>query len=512
MIVQQGQINTTALGVPDLYIQIVPPQTQYLNGVATNIGGGVGTAAWGPVNSPVTVGSIADYQVIFGPVQNRKYDLGTLIAVAALQGGSNFRCVRVTDGTDQAAQVVVQSNCATFASIWTGSFGSNITVTISAGSQVGTFKAVVAAPGLLPEVFDNIGLALSGNPLWVAIVSAINNGNSAIRGRSRIIVATAGAGTAAPVSATYPLTGGSDGATGVTGVTLLGQDTSPRKGMYALRNTGASVAALADCDDSTTLSTQIAYGRSEGTYMIATGPAGDSIANAISVKASAGIDDPWMKLCFGDWVYWLDNYNGGLQRKVSPQGFFLGQLINLSPQNSTLNKPMQAIAGTEKSAANQVYSYAELQQLGAAGFDVITNPIPRGKVFGARFGHNTSSSAVVHGDNYTRLTNYIAATLNSGMGYVVGEVQTGDLRQEARDTLGSYFDTLQTQKVISTPDNSIAYNVKLDGTNNSDSRAASGYMQADIKVRYGPIVEYFLVNVEGGQSVTIQRVSTQLAA
>lgn len=49
-VTQLGQINTTALVVPDLYVQIVPPQTQYLNGVPTNILGIVGTASWGPTN------------------------------------------------------------------------------------------------------------------------------------------------------------------------------------------------------------------------------------------------------------------------------------------------------------------------------------------------------------------------------------------------------------------------------------------------------------------------------
>jgi hypothetical protein len=32
----QGNINTTALIVPDLYVQIVAPQTLLLNGVPTN--------------------------------------------------------------------------------------------------------------------------------------------------------------------------------------------------------------------------------------------------------------------------------------------------------------------------------------------------------------------------------------------------------------------------------------------------------------------------------------------
>ena len=58
-IVQQGAINTTALVVPDLYVQIVPPQTLLLNGVPTDILGIVGSASWGPVGQPVTIGTMA---------------------------------------------------------------------------------------------------------------------------------------------------------------------------------------------------------------------------------------------------------------------------------------------------------------------------------------------------------------------------------------------------------------------------------------------------------------------
>src|SRR6184192_3664747 len=100
---QQGAINTTALIVPDLYVQIVPPSVSLLNGVPTNILGIVGTAQWGPVNSASIVGSAADYARIHGAVQNRKYDMGTAVSLAVLQGAANMRCVRVTDGTDVAA-------------------------------------------------------------------------------------------------------------------------------------------------------------------------------------------------------------------------------------------------------------------------------------------------------------------------------------------------------------------------------------------------------------------------
>ena len=501
---QLGQINTTALQVPDLYVQIVPPQAQYLNGVATNILGIVGTAAWGPVNSPTTVGTPAQYAALFGQVQNRKYDAGTAVSVAAQQGAANFRVVRVTDGTDVAASATVGTNGVTFASKYTGSFGNNITVTLSAGSQANTWKAVVAATGLQPEVFDNIGSGLTGNALWVAIAAAINNGTNSLRGASNIIVASAGAGTAAPAAATTPLVGGTDGATTITPSVMLGVDTVPRTGMYALRSTGASIAMLADMDNSTSWSTQFAFGLSEGIYMIATGPSGDSIANAVMTKATAGIDSYAVKLMFGDWIYWLDTYNG-VTRLVSPQAFEAGTLANLSPEQSSLNKQMQAIVGTQKSAANQVYSSADLQQLAAAGIDVITNPVPGGAYFGARIGHNSSSNPVANGDNYTRMTNYLAYTINAGMGMFVGQLQSASERARAAATLDAFLSNLEQQGMIGDPNGGPAFSVVLDASNNPGSQVALGYQVADVKVKYLGVVEKFIVNLEGGVSVQVAK-------
>ena len=509
-VTQLGAINTTALVVPDIYVQIVPPQTQFLNGVPTNVLGIVGTAPWGPVNSPVVIGNLAQLGAIFGPMVARKYDLSTQVATAVQQGANNFRAVRVSDGTDVAASIVVLTTCLTLTSKYTGTFGNNITVTISPGSQATTQKAVVAAPGLVPEAFDNIGAGLAANALWVAIAAAINNGTSAIRGPSAIAVATAGAGVTAPSSATYALTGGTDGATTITGSVLVGVDTVPRKGMYALRNTGASVALLADDDDSTTWSAQVAFGLSEGMYMVLTGPSGDSISAASAAKATAGIDSYAAKLLFGDWVYWLDTYNSVL-RLVSPQGFVAGLLSNLSPQNSSLNKQLQGVVGTQKSYANQQYSAAELQLLGIAGIDIITNPVPGGSYFGARFGHNSSSNPVANGDNYTRMTNYIAYTLNAGMGKFVGQLQSSSVRAQARDTLASFCANLQQQGLIGDPSGGAAYSVQIDPNNNPASRVALGYMQADVKVKYLAVIEKFLINVEGGTSVQIARSQPQLA-
>src|SRR5579862_8965357 len=125
-IVQQGSINTTALIVPDLYVQIVPPQNLVLNGVPTNVIGVVGTASWGPVGHPVIVATMADYAQSFGPIVPRKYDMGTQVATAVQQGAQNFRCVRVTDGSDAAAQAMVPATSVTFTALYTGSLGNEV--------------------------------------------------------------------------------------------------------------------------------------------------------------------------------------------------------------------------------------------------------------------------------------------------------------------------------------------------------------------------------------------------
>jgi hypothetical protein len=178
---------------------------------------------------------------------------------------------------------------------------------------------------------------------------------------------------------------------------------------------------------------------------------------------------------------------------------------------------MQGIVGTQKSISNQQYATADLQSLGIAGIDVIANPVPGGAYFGARFGHNSSSNPLTNGDNYTRMTNYIAGTLNAGMGKFVGLPQAanaigvaGTPSANAQATLGTFFDNLQGQGLIGAIGGPIAYSVQIDVNNNPQSRVALGYLQADVAVQYQSIIEKFLINTAGGTSVQIQRVGVSL--
>jgi phage tail sheath protein FI len=242
--------------------------------------------------------------------------------------------------------------------------------------------------------------------------------------------------------------------------------------------------------------------------MILAGPAGDNIANATSIKGAAGLDVYSAKLMFGDWLWWNDQVNATI-RLVSPQGFAAGRLANLSPEQSSLNKPLYGVVGSQRSGVpgsgqSNSYSSAELSVLLLAGVDVIANPQPAGRFWGVRGGHNSSSNAAVNGDNYTRLTNYIAATLAAGMGQYVGQVINAALFRKIRATQMSFLQAMLGQGLLGSTDGSLPFAVVCDTSNNPQSRTALGYVQSDAQVQYQAINERFIVNMQGGQTVQVQ--------
>lgn len=507
-IYQLGSINTTSLQAPQVAVQIVPPKTRYINGVPTDIYGLVGVASWGPKNSPTLVGSPTDGQRLFGVQQVRKYDLASAIAIAFQVGAFNMRVVRVTDGTDVAASASLMDTAATpaigatLSGFYTGTVGNTLTAAITPGAKASTYKLTITLPGYIPEVFDNIGG--SGATFWTNLVSAVNNGQSGVRGPSTIAVATVGAGVAAPnVATVYTLAGGTDGATTITDTTLLGTDGNTRTGMYALRSSGASVVNLVDVTDSTTWSAQNAFGLAEGAYIVAQGPAGASYTTVSTSLNTAGVDSYAMKVLVGDWNYWLDSVNGQT-RLMAPATFMAAKISAQAPHYSSLNKPISGIVGTQRTAQNYPYSLAEVGAIVQARLDLITNPCPGGNYYGGMTGRNASSNSAVNGDNYTRMTNYLAFTLAASFGWVIGQLQTTDLRRTAKASMDAFLTNLEQQGMIGDANGGPSFTVQLDASNNPDSRVALGYMQADVSVKYLSVIFDFIVNLEGGQSVVIQ--------
>jgi hypothetical protein len=387
--------------------------------------------------------------------------------------------------------------------LYTGSLANAALVTIGPGTAAGSTKLVLGLPNMQPEVFDN--LIGAGNVLWTAMANAVNNGMSAMRGPSKRFVATAGAGAAAgPVANTnVALTGGSDGASGVTTVTLVGQDVVPRKGLYALRSQGCATINPVDAHDNTQWTAMLAFGLQEGAFVGSATSPGDTIANAATELSTAGVDGYGVKVLFGDWIYWFDQVNG-VTRLLSPASFWAGMRSATTPQNSTLNKPMLGIIGTQKSYTGTSYSNAELQALLSARLDVIANPCPGGSFFGIQGGINAASNPAVNGENYTMMTNFLAGSIASWAGSVVGQLQSPGQRRRAKATMDNFFANLWTAfKMIGNAQGTVPWQVVINDTTTPPDLAAQGYEIAAVKVQYLAVIRWFIVNLEGGQTVTI---------
>lgn len=489
-IYQAGQVQTTGQIVPNLFVTIQQPSQVALNGVSTQRVGIVGTASWGEVNTPVTVSGISGYRTAFGEKQSGSTDMGVAVSICQLQGTNDFRCVRVTDGTDTAATGTLSG--VTFTAACTGTSGNALTVALS---QVGT-----SSNWQLVTSHAVLGSRSYTGASWAALQSAVSADGSAV------VAVTLPTTTPVLAAGTVTLSGGTDGGA-PTAAQFVGSDGSDaRTGMYALRNQGCAIGFIHGLTDVTLASTIGTFAEGEGVYMIATGPSGDTIANAISMSASAGYESYGLKMMHGDWLYYTDDTLGTVL--VSPQSFVAGELSVLAPNESSLNKQISGIVGSQKAGlvstgSSKTYSSAELTELFEAGIDAVCNPAPGGSYWAVRGGYNASQNDLESDDSYTRLTNYIAESLADGMGAYIGEPINSTLFGDVRASILGLLSDMRGSGYLDNTGTTVPYTVVCDTSNNPQSRTALGYLQADVQVQYMGIAKFFYINLQGGAGVTV---------
>ncbi len=506
-VIQAGQTLSIA---PGLTVVIFPPSNVYINGLATDGLGSVGVGSWGPVNMPVIgLGNPAQVQAMYGPITNRVHDIATAADVYAQNFVQSMTFVRVTDGTDVAAQIQLMDTATTPAlgakltGKYTGVVGNTFTAAVTAGTAASTYKLTLTRSGFVPEVWDNI--PGTGATFWTNLVSAVNNGIPGSAGPSQNFVATIGTSTSAPnTTAVYAASGGTDGASGVTDTSLLGTDGLTRTGMYALRKTGVQVGNLIDCTTSTTWLAQASFGLSEGIYFKGSAPQGASLTTAAASLSTAGVDAYSFALSAGDFCWYLDTVNG-INRSLSPATYLAAIQAATSPEQSILNKPIYGLIGTDRSLSNNTYAQSEKELAVQSRLDYIANPSPGGNYFSAQTALNSSSNSGTNGDNYTRMTNYIAFTINAAMGYVIGQLQSPAQRRNVRNTLNAFFNNMwkAEPQMIGDVNNPTQqpWSVILDSSNNTTASVALGNEIAAVKVTYLSVIRRFIVNYSGGQGV-----------
>ncbi|WP_024516849.1 hypothetical protein [Bradyrhizobium sp. Tv2a-2] len=352
---------------------------------------------------------------------------------------------------------------------------------------------------------------------WNNVASVINSGN-AFHGPSQFVIATANVSTVPPTLSTQTtLSGGTDGASNVTDATLMGQDITPRKGMFALRNAGVDCFTLCDLSTVADYAAIASFALSETCYAIFASPSGDTIANCLATITNAGVDTPWFKYILGDWPTFYDSFNG-VSRLINPSAFGIGIFGNLSPQLGSLNKPLQGISATQRSTLGQTYSDTELSQINTGRIDVILPPSssPGGYYFSFASGRNASSNTAANSDIYPRLTNFlIRAAQSKAAGSFVGQLQSIQPNDQTRAKAKALFDGFSAQ--LASPQVGLgingqgmidAWSVQCDLLNNPAPLQALGYLFLYWQVRYLNEVRYFVVKFAGGGNVTITPQST----
>ena len=84
-------------------------------------------------------------------------------------------------------------------------------------------------------------------------------------------------------------------------------------------------------------------------------------------------------------------------------------------------------SGTERNDpvnGNIPYTSSEVAMLEATGIGLITNPIPRGTMFGIRHGQTSSANPVTQPAEYWRMTMYLARSAAGFLGQFVDEEQS----------------------------------------------------------------------------------------
>ncbi|WP_222548394.1 phage tail protein [Asaia lannensis] len=490
-LIQNGALNTAALPVPDLYIQIAQPETLLVSSVSSGLLGIVGTASWGPKDVPTVIGSLAQCREVFAGKRATPNNLNIAVDVALHQGASQFCLVRVTDGADTAAQGSLGN--AHFTARYTGSAGNGLTLTLTRQNyREGMYVLTVS--------HEELGVTAYTGTDWSSLQDALNSDTRAL-----VRVDLSG-DSAITDTGSVRLGGGSDGADPRPERFIGSADV--RTGLYALTSQGCAVATLAGLGDTTVMAAMLAFGRDEGVYMIAAGPKGESPAQAVQVKNALGLWSHALKYMHGDWLWWNDDALG--LQLVSPALFAAGKLAALSPEQSGLNKPLSGIVGSQKNGLEATrfgYTLAELGLLIENGIDVICNPSPGGQYWSIRAGHNTAQNASVQSDAYTRLTNYLARALQGTMGQYVGSVINDTLFGNIRASLLGFLSGLLSQGILGVTGGRLPYAVVCDTTNNPTDRIATGYVQADVQVQYQGINEKFIINLQGGASVSVSTAS-----
>jgi phage tail sheath protein FI len=141
----------SALTYPGVYVEELPSGVHTITGVATSIAAFVGRAARGPIDEPVKVTSVADFERTFGPL-SMDYGMGFAVRDFFLNGGSTAVIVRAFKPKDKAVSdsAKFSANDLPLRAAYPGAWGNDLRA-----------RVTVTDPAKLTDIAKSLNVAAS---------------------------------------------------------------------------------------------------------------------------------------------------------------------------------------------------------------------------------------------------------------------------------------------------------------------------------------------------------------
>jgi phage tail sheath protein FI len=509
---------------PGVYIEEIPSGVRSITGVATSIAAFVGQAARGPVNTPVTITSYADFERIFGGLWINSR-LGYAIQNFYQNGGSTSIIVRIVHAADAAqATIALPGGPPTLLAASAGAWGNALHAVVD--SQVSA--AVATQFGLatsdlfnlsvrdfntgVTEVYRN--LTVKNSPRRIDKVLPIE---------STLVVST-GALTSVPTANNPPAAGKTiwtDSSANTAATTGSGQDGSPlvendyvgpgldaaKQGLYALRNTDLfnilcippySGAGFVDVDAD--LVGKAATFCEERRAMLLVDPPSSwtTVAQALAGIGSLGTNSANAAVFFPR-IMEADPLHNNVQDTYVPCGAVAGIFARTDAQRGVWKAPA-GIDATLTGVSQLSLNMTDLEngELNPVGINCLRTFAAAGRV--------VWGSRTLQGDDrlasqwkyipIRRLTLFIEESLYRGTQWVVFEPNDAPLWAQIRLNVGAFMQTLFRQGAFQGTSAQQAYFVKCDSETTTPTDQNNGIV--NILVGFAPLkpAEFVIIQIQ----------------
>lgn len=427
-----------------------------VQGVSMSTIGLVGTFCKGPVNTPITIGSLDKLVEVFGGY--KKELTGYKSALAAFsQGANDFKVVRVGSATIKEASVKLKSaadaDVVDVKALTPGTWGNDIKVSVVAGTANGTFKLIVIFFSKTEE-FDNLTLDNLATVQSKYVSVSKLDGAAAIPKNIAAVSLTAGDDGAVTADTDYVGAVAADG---------------KRSGLKVLETVKANIIIAAQQTSSTirnALITHCANMTPGYGLRIAVLNPDKGMTTEAATALTAALDNmrgilsyPWNELADIPGEY------------IAPDGFYAGRLAALNSNQSPSNKLINGIVSQERT-----FTDADIKALTLARISPIT--LEEGRGFRIRNGVTLSSDPAWSQISIRRVFDELEMIIYDGTQWAKSEDNTPELREAMATQIDSVLAVFKQQRKI--------YDYKptvCDDTNNTPETIAARILNTKISVR-----------------------------